>query len=170
MLRRTLVSRLFCSVVVVLTAAGAYAQTPPTPAAPFQPQVGQAGKDVVWVPTPQALVDAERFAMTDYLTTLAEAGITGSDVRVYATIYVAEQSGVNPHPSQRGDTLVFKKDSAEYNRVKYLVDVATGVREARAAKKAKATHARITPEARKAAKAYLAQFDSLADARRKLAI
>ena len=95
----------------------------------------------------------------DYLTTLAEAGITGNDVRVYATIYVAEQSGVNPHPSQRGDTLVFKKDTAEYNRVKYLVDVATGVREARAAKKAKATHARITPEARKAAKAYLAAFD-----------
>ena len=101
---------------------------------------------------------------SDYLTTLAEAGITGNDVRVYATIYVAEQSGVNPHPSQRGDTLVFKKDSAEYNRVKYLVDVATGVREARKAKKAKASHARITPEARKAAKAYLAQFDSLADA------
>ena len=100
----------------------------------------------------------------DYLTTLAEAGITGNDVRVYATIYVAEQSGVNPHPSQRGDTLVFKKDTAEYNRVKYLVDVATGVREARKAKKAKASHARITPEARKAAKAYLAQFDSLADA------
>lgn len=100
----------------------------------------------------------------DYLTTLAEAGITGNDVRVYATIYVAEQSGVTPHPSQRGDTLVFKKDTPEYNRVKYLVDVATGVREARKAKKAKTSHARITPEARKAAKAYLAQFDSLADA------
>ena len=28
-----------------------------TPAAPYEPQVGQAGKDVVWVPTPQALVD-----------------------------------------------------------------------------------------------------------------
>ena len=26
-------------------------------AKPFQPQVGQGGKDVVWVPTPQALVD-----------------------------------------------------------------------------------------------------------------
>ena len=100
----------------------------------------------------------------DYLTTLAEAGITGNDVRVYATIYVAEQSGVTPHPSQRGDALVFKKDTPEYNRVKYLVDVATGVREARKAKKAKTSHARITPEARKAAKAYLAQFDSLADA------
>ena len=24
---------------------------------PYEPQVGQAGKDVVWVPTPQALVD-----------------------------------------------------------------------------------------------------------------
>jgi SAM-dependent methyltransferase len=29
----------------------------PTTQAPFEPKVGQAGKDVVWVPTPQALVD-----------------------------------------------------------------------------------------------------------------
>ncbi len=29
----------------------------PTGQKPFEPQVGQAGKDVVWVPTPQALVD-----------------------------------------------------------------------------------------------------------------
>lgn len=28
------------------------------PPAPFEPTVGQAGKDVVWVPTPEALVDA----------------------------------------------------------------------------------------------------------------
>ena len=32
---------------------GALAQ----PATDYQPKVGQAGKDVVWVPTPQALVD-----------------------------------------------------------------------------------------------------------------
>ena len=35
-------------------------QNPPAPPAqqkPFEPTVGQAGKDVVWVPTPQALVD-----------------------------------------------------------------------------------------------------------------
>ena len=37
-------------------ASVAYAQTQ-APAKPFEPQVGQAGKDVVWVPTPQALVD-----------------------------------------------------------------------------------------------------------------
>jgi len=42
--------------MIVLLALGvgslAYAQT-----AEFQPQVGQDGKDVIWVPTPQALVD-----------------------------------------------------------------------------------------------------------------
>lgn len=72
---------------------------------------------------------------SDFATTLAEAGIVGPDVRVFATMYVAEQTGVNPHPSQRGGSLVFTKDTAEYNRVKYLVDVATGVREARKAKR-----------------------------------
>ena len=40
----------------LLAAATASAQTQ-APAKPFEPQVGQAGKDVVWVPTPQALVD-----------------------------------------------------------------------------------------------------------------
>ena len=30
---------------------------PATGQKPFEPQVGQAGKDVVWVPTPQAVVD-----------------------------------------------------------------------------------------------------------------
>ena len=38
-----------------LVAAGASAQS--TSQQPYQPQVGQAGKDVVWVPTPQTLVN-----------------------------------------------------------------------------------------------------------------
>jgi precorrin-6B methylase 2 len=38
----------------LLAATTASAQTQPKP---FEPTVGQAGKDVVWVPTPQALVD-----------------------------------------------------------------------------------------------------------------
>ena len=99
----------------------------------------------------------------DFASTLAEAGIVGADVRVYATIYVAEQSGVNPHPSQRGGALTFKKDSSEYNRVKYLVDTALGVRDARKVKKAE-THNRIDPALRKAAQAYLAQFDNVTEA------
>ena len=102
----------------------------------------------------------------DFATTLAEAGIVGADVRVYATIYVAEKSGVNPHPSQRGGSLVFTKNSSEYNRVKYLVDVATGVREARAQTKASKSD-RISAEHRKAAQAYLALFE---DAKSALAV
>ena len=42
------------ALVVTLCAATAWAQATQKP---FEPQVGQAGKDVVWVPTPQALVD-----------------------------------------------------------------------------------------------------------------
>ena len=42
-------------VVAALAAAPVFAQT--APAKPFEPTVGQAGKDVVWVPTPQPLVE-----------------------------------------------------------------------------------------------------------------
>ena len=41
----------------IATAAFAQATATQAPAAPFEPRVGQPGKDVVWVPTPQALVD-----------------------------------------------------------------------------------------------------------------
>lgn len=41
------------------TAHAGQAQTPvQTPPAPYEPQEGQEGKDVVWVPTPEALVQA----------------------------------------------------------------------------------------------------------------
>jgi precorrin-6B methylase 2 len=43
------------AVATALYAATAFAQA--APQKPFEPQVGQAGKDVVWVPTPQVLVD-----------------------------------------------------------------------------------------------------------------
>ena len=42
------------AVVLALSAANAFAQAAQKP---FEPQVGQAGKDVVWVPTPQVLVE-----------------------------------------------------------------------------------------------------------------
>jgi hypothetical protein len=54
---RYLTRVVLCSAVLSLFAAQASAQATQTPAKPFEPQVGQAGKDVVWVPTPQALVD-----------------------------------------------------------------------------------------------------------------
>ena len=42
--------------LVIMTAAGVLAQAP-AENKEFQPVVGQAGKDVIWVPTPQALAD-----------------------------------------------------------------------------------------------------------------
>lgn len=53
---RRAISSLVMLAMTVMVSASAYAQTA-TGQKPFEPQVGQAGKDVVWVPTPQALVD-----------------------------------------------------------------------------------------------------------------
>ena len=51
------ISSLVMLAVTVMVSASAYAQAPATGQKPFEPQVGQAGKDVVWVPTPQGVVD-----------------------------------------------------------------------------------------------------------------
>lgn len=51
--RRAITSLLMLA-MTLMASASAYAQAGTKP---FEPQVGQAGKDVVWVPTPQALVD-----------------------------------------------------------------------------------------------------------------
>ena len=52
-----MMTRMISSLVLLVVLAGtAYAQAA-TEQKPFEPQVGQAGKDVVWVPTPQAVVD-----------------------------------------------------------------------------------------------------------------
>ncbi len=48
--------RVLLALVYLSFATAASAQTQ-APAKPFEPTVGQAGKDVVWVPTPQALVE-----------------------------------------------------------------------------------------------------------------
>lgn len=70
---------------------------------------------------------------------LASAGIVGADIRPFAVAYVAEQTGTQPHPSRKGGALTFTKDSTEDSRVKYLVAVASGAAQAKAAKR-KAGH------------------------------
>ena len=59
-----------------------------------------------------------------WATGLAAAGVVGSDVKVFATVWVAKVSEVMPH-EYRG-TWVFTKDSPEHSRVKYLVAVVSG--------------------------------------------
>jgi precorrin-6B methylase 2 len=54
--------------------AGSAAAQQATQTKPFEPEVGQAGKDVVWVPTPQALVnkmlDMAKVTLKDYVIDL----------------------------------------------------------------------------------------------------
>ena len=82
-----------CSAVLSLFAAAASAQGTQAPAKPFEPQVGQAGKDVVWVPTPQALVDKmldmAKVTPQDYLIDLGSG-----DGR---TVITAAKRGLRAH-------------------------------------------------------------------------
>ena len=48
------------SFLVTAVVVGAWAAVHAQATKPFEPTVGQAGKDVVWVPTPQALVEKIR--------------------------------------------------------------------------------------------------------------
>jgi Methyltransferase domain len=93
MYRRHLMRVVLCSAVLSLFAAQASAQATQAPAKPFEPQVGQAGKDVVWVPTPQALVDKmldmARVTPQDYLVDLGSG-----DGR---TVITAAKRGLRAH-------------------------------------------------------------------------
>ena len=51
------VNKTLIALAVMLSASVAAAQQAGTATTPFEPRVGQPGKDVVWVPSPQALVD-----------------------------------------------------------------------------------------------------------------
>src|SRR5262245_47532108 len=58
---RVAIRQLVVALAVSFAAVPAFAQQAtaqkPAEQKPFEPRVGQAGKDVVWVPTSQALVD-----------------------------------------------------------------------------------------------------------------
>jgi precorrin-6B methylase 2 len=90
---RSLTRLVLCWAVLSLAATQAAAQATQAPAKPFEPQVGQAGKDVVWVPTPQALVDKmldlAKVTPQDYLIDLGSG-----DGR---TVITAAKRGLRAH-------------------------------------------------------------------------
>jgi precorrin-6B methylase 2 len=51
------IHRFALALLLTFASAAALAQAQKVPAPAYEPSVGQEGKDVVWVPTPQALVD-----------------------------------------------------------------------------------------------------------------
>jgi precorrin-6B methylase 2 len=122
------------SLSVVLFSASAFAQTGQKP--PYEPQVGQAGKDVVWVPTPQALVekmlDMAKVTPQDYVIdlgsgdgrtviTAAKRGATALGVEynpdmVALSQFNAKEAGVTAKATiVRGD--IFEYDFSKANVV-----------------------------------------------------
>ncbi len=94
--------------VSVFALNGALAQD--KPAAPFTPQSGQAGKDVVWVPSPQALVDKmldmAQVTKDDYLVDLG-----AGDGR---TVITAAKRGLRAHGIEYNPQMVaLAKDNAK---------------------------------------------------------
>ena len=100
---RCLIRLVLCSAVLTCLSAGASAQDPG-----FEPQVGQAGKDVVWVPTPQALVekmlDMAKATPQDYLIDLGSG-----DGR---TVITAAKRGLTAHGIEYNPDMV---DLAKHN-------------------------------------------------------
>jgi hypothetical protein len=82
---------MFAGALLVATAISSVAQEQGQK--PFEPQVGQAGKDVVWVPTPQSLVDKmleiAKATPKDYLIDLGSG-----DGR---TVITAAKKGLTAH-------------------------------------------------------------------------
>ena len=82
---------MFAGVLLVATALSSVAQEQGQK--PFEPQSGQAGKDVVWVPTPQSLVDKmleiAKATPSDYLIDLGSG-----DGR---TVITAAKKGLTAH-------------------------------------------------------------------------
>src|SRR5215813_4783356 len=66
--------KLLLTVFLSLMPTVVYAQAQPAPAKEFEPRVGQEGKDVVWVPSPQPVVDKmldmARVTPKDYVSDL----------------------------------------------------------------------------------------------------
>jgi hypothetical protein len=83
---------MFAGVLLVATALSSVAQEQPGQKA-YEPQVGQAGKDVVWVPTPQSLVnkmlEIAKATPNDYLIDLGSG-----DGR---TVITAAKKGMRAH-------------------------------------------------------------------------
>ncbi len=105
--------RNFAAVLLALASAAACAQAQKAPAA-YEPSVGQEGKDVVWVPTPQALVDKmldmAKVTPADYLMDLGSG-----DGR---TVITAAKRGVRATGVEyNADMVALSKRNAEKEKV-----------------------------------------------------
>ena len=99
---------LLCAVAAFTLTAAAGSSIAADASSPFIPQVGQAGKDVVWVPTPQALVDRmldmAGLSKADYLIDLGSG-----DGR---TVITAAKRGTRAHGIEYNPDMVALAETA----------------------------------------------------------
>ena len=112
--------RSFLALCLTVLASGAFAQPAATAEKEFQPHVGQGGKDVVWVPTPDTLVekmlDMAKVTSRDYLMDLGSGD--GRTV-IHAAKRGAHALGVEYNPdmvelSKRNATKEGVTDKAQF--------------------------------------------------------
>jgi SAM-dependent methyltransferase len=104
-----------------IVSCSAFAQAQPQPQE-FKPEVGQAGKDVVWVPTPEALVDRmlrmAKVTKNDYVIDLGSGD--GRIAIAAAKNFGARATGIEYNP----DMVVLSNRSAQAagvaDRVKFM--------------------------------------------------
>src|SRR5687768_778400 len=122
---RALLAALLTLSLFAASAAAQATQAPPQPSTttqpqkpaaekPYEPSVGQEGKDVVWVPTPQALVDRmldmAKITKQDYLMDLGSG-----DGR---TVITAAKRGTRAHGIEYNpDMVALAKHNAEMEGV-----------------------------------------------------
>jgi len=93
-------ARLALALSFAFVAAAASAQTAPAESKEYTPQVGQSGKDVVWVPTPEALVERmlrmARVGPRDYVIDLGSGD--GRTVIAASQKFGARAMGIEYNP------------------------------------------------------------------------
>jgi SAM-dependent methyltransferase len=109
---------LYAALLVALAVAPAYAQQAPE----YTPQVGQAGKDVVWVPTPDALVERmltmARVGRNDYVIDLGSGD--GRTVIMAAQKFGARALGIEYNPDMVALSIKNAERAGVTDKVKFV--------------------------------------------------
>jgi hypothetical protein len=116
-------TRFFCAALLVsLAGAPAYAQQAPAESKDYTPQVGQSGKDVVWVPTPDALVERmltmARVGKNDYVIDLGSGD--GRTVIAAAQKFGARAMGIEYNPDMVALSTKNAEKAGVLDKVKFI--------------------------------------------------
>jgi SAM-dependent methyltransferase len=115
------VLRTFAGLVVTLALAGAaWAQAPME--REFRPQVGQAGKDVIWVPTPEELVERMlRMAQTTPKDFVIDLGSGDGRIAIAAAKKIGAQAiGIEYNPDMVALSNRYAREQGVADKVKFI--------------------------------------------------